>query len=178
MTRMLFMLGFVAVTSAEGRPITGALNEQSLQQPTVLRPASAEVDVLIREALEDRLAARNLPDMGFLGTSTRVSIREEMPSAGLRIGVKAVPQTLGSEFRLTSLSALQSEADRISTAVYFIAVDSPVITGELATVWLGVSMVLPDKPGVVMLCCCAAEGQFRRVDGRWTFGRWMRRTCS
>lgn len=96
----------------------------------------------------------------------------------MRLGVGAPPQREGYEFFLISIGTAQAEADKSRQEVRFITVDRPSITGDAATVSVGVDLVLPREPRVIKLCCCTGYGEFRRTNGRWTFVRWAETICS
>jgi hypothetical protein len=140
--------------------------------------ATPEIDELIKQAVEDRFGARDLPDGDLLGKATRIAIREEMPEAGLKLSRGALPRRPGYEFFLISEVGAQAEADRVRRAVYFITVDRPSIIEDTATVSLGVDVASPREPKTIKMCCCTGRGQFRRVGDRWTFVKWAQTICS
>ena len=140
--------------------------------------STAERSDFVRQAIEDRFKAANIPDFDLLQGSRRIAIREEMPQAKGSVARAALPRIDGYEFYLIATDAAQAEADRTGRNVYFITVDRPSIAGESATVSLGVDLVFPKDPKVVKLCCCSGDGEFRRVQGRWIFVRWTDRICS
>ena len=140
--------------------------------------ATPEIEVLVKQAVEDRFGARDLPDGNLLGKASRIAIREEMPGAGLKLSRRALPQRAGYEFFLISGVGAQAEADRVRRAVYFITVDRPSIIEDTATVSLGVDVASPREPKTIKMCCCTGQGQFRRDGGRWTFVKWVQTICS
>lgn len=144
----------------------------------VLQPASAEVESLVQQALQDRLTAQQLPDIKLLGSGPRIAIRDEIPSAALRLSLGALPKREGYEFYLISPSAAQSEANRTRMPVHFIAVDRPEISGDTATLWLGVDVVFPADPTLVKMCCCRGKAELHRAGNRWTFVKWVEYLCS
>jgi hypothetical protein len=152
------------------------LRQATAQSAT--RPAAADIEVLVKQALEDRLEARGLPDGNLLGPTRRVAIREEMPSAAMRLGPAALPRRDGYEFYLISRAAAQAESDRSNQRLYFVVVDSPQIEGDVATISLGVDRVAPFEPMVVSVCCCTGQGRFQRTNGRWKFVTWAGMVCS
>ena len=174
--RLLLVAAAMAVVgqSAWGgdRPVTHA----GSQSPE--RMATPDIDVLVKQAVEDRFGAKDLPDGSLLGKATRIAIREEMPEAGLKLSRAALPQRDGYSFVLLSAAAAQAEADRSGRPVYFITVDQPSITDDTATISLGVDLVSPREPKTINMCCCTGQGQFRRTDGRWAFVKWAQMICS
>jgi hypothetical protein len=168
-------LGLAAVVFLAGQ---AALGSQAVPVPAELALASPEIQRFVKQAIEDRFAARDLPDGNLLGTSARVAVREELPRAGLRLGAAALPQRDGYAFYVISQAAAQLEADRKGREVIFITADAPSVTGEVATISLGVDFAAPKDPKRAKLCCCRGEAQFRRNDGRWTFVKWMSTICS
>jgi hypothetical protein len=143
-----------------------------------LKPASAEIEAFVRQALEDRLAAGDLPDIGLLGRSTRLAIQRELPRSGLTIGPSALPERAGYEFELITATEAQSEASRTKRTIPFITVDEPIIMGDTATIWLGADLASPDDPTLVKMCCCEGKALFKRTGDRWTFVKWDTLQCS
>src|SRR6185295_7336624 len=77
------------------------------------RMATPDIELLVKQSVEDRFGASDLPDGNLLGKATRIAIREEMPEAGLKLGRGALPQRDGYVFSLISGTAAQAEADRV-----------------------------------------------------------------
>jgi hypothetical protein len=175
MPRRMILIIAAAVITAQSLP--GSARQGTQLDPN-LRQATAEVHLLVKQSLESVLAENKLPDGNLLGSSTRIAIREELRRAKLRLGREALPQREGYEFYLISEAQTQTEADRTSRAVHYITVDQPSITGETATLSVGVDVTFPRVPRVTKLCCCTGHGQFQRIDGRWTFLKWSGMTCS
>jgi hypothetical protein len=153
-------------------------DQGSVEAQSPERMAAPDIELLVRQAVEDRFAARDLPDGNLLGKATRIAIREAMPDAGLRLSRGALPQRAGYEFVLISEAAAQAQADRVGRDVYFVTVDRPAITEDTATISLGVDVVSPREPKSIKMCCCNGVGQFRRAGGRWTFVKWAQMICS
>ena len=171
------LLGVIAsVLSSQG--VSCTLFDSTFAQPIELRPATSEIESLVRQALEDRLEEEDLPDLGLLGKSTRIAVRQELPATGLRLSQSALPSRDGYDFHLISVRDAQSEAERTQMAIYFITVDRPTIAGDTATIWLGVDFVFPTDPNLVKSCCCVGEAHFRRVEHRWKFSKWGRGGCA
>ena len=107
-----------------------------------------------------------------------IPIRQELPRAGLALSAAALPKIDGYEFELLPGATAQAEADRTRKNVPFIAIDRASITGDEATVWIGADLAMPADPATVKMCCCEAEGQFERRQGRWSFVKWRTTKCS
>jgi hypothetical protein len=165
----------LAIVLAEGTIDVDRLGR--LRQATDRR-APEEVERLVRQALEDRIAAQDIPDGNLLRNATKTAIREEMPRSGLKLSRGAVPQLQGFEFYLISEATAQGEADKTRRPVYFITVDVPSIAGETATISIGVDLVLPRDSADVKLCCCTGSAEFRRLENRWKFVKWASTVCS
>jgi hypothetical protein len=146
--------------------------------PAELPVADESIQRFVRAALEDRLAAKNLPDLGLLRDQPKIAIREEMPAARLRLDQRALPHVHGFDFFLISEAAAQAQADRTRNRIPFLTVERPVINGDEASVWLGVDMVIPPNPKAVKMCCCDGEARFQRVKGHWTFVKWGLERCA
>jgi hypothetical protein len=172
--RLLLIAAAVALV---GQSVWGG-NGHGVQAHSPDRMATPEIEVLVKQAVEDRFGARDLPDGNLLGRATRIAIRWEMPEAGLKLSRGALPQRSGYEFFLISEVGAQAEADRVRRAVYFITVDRPSIVEDTATVSLGVDVASPREPKTIKMCCCNGQGQFRRVGGRWRFVKWAQTICS
>ena len=147
-------------------------------QAPKLKPASAEIEDFIHQALADRMAAGALSDFDLVGKSRRILVLDELPNAGLRISLKALPASSLHKYVPLSNAAIQAEADRAKETLYFITIDQPVITGDEATVWLGVDLTEPTGSKMVKLCCCASQDLFRRSQERWQFVKSLMRRCS
>ena len=176
-SRSALLAGVAAAVVAVLACVSGGADAQPrLPGPAPL--ASADVQAFVSQALEDRLAARNIPDQALLDGATRIGVREGMPLSGLRLGAASLPRRAGVEFYLTSASAAQAEADKTRRSVYYLIVDRASVAGDSATASLGVDVALPSDPNTVKLCCCAGDGQFRRTNGRWSFVSWQQMVCS
>jgi len=141
-------------------------------------PSRAEIEAFVKQAIEDRFAAKNIPDFNLLGKGTRIAILEEMPAARTRLGKDALPVIAGVEFYLIARAATQQQADTMQRPVPFIAVDGPSIAGDTAAISMGVDVTFPTDPKIAKLCCCTGRGEFKRVTGRWTFVKWADMICS
>ena len=149
----------------------------SFIRPQARAAPSPEVESLIKQALEDRLAANDIPD-GILLARKRIAVLQRMPRTGTTLTDRALPQRDGFEFYLLSNQDAQSEADRTGRNVSFIVVDQPAITGDTATLAIGVDFVAPRESKVVKACCCTGFGQFKQVGGKWTFLKWAKMICA
>jgi hypothetical protein len=175
---MLKRLLLVVAAVALGGQFARSGDARGVLAQSLERMATPEMEVLVKQAVEDRFGARDLPDGNLLGKATRIEIREEMPDAGLTLSRTALPQRVGYTFFLISEAAAQTEADRVGRAVYFITVDRPSIVEDTATISLGVDVVSPREPKSIKMCCCAGQAQFRRAGDRWSFVKWARMICS
>ena len=168
----------VIVVSARSRgadPCFAAIRDHvALQNP----PAPPEVELLVRQALEDVIATRKLPDHNLLRDTASVAIRDDMRASSLALGRGSLPRVDGYEFRLVSEAAAQAESDTTRQNVHYITVDRPSIDGDTATLSLGVALLVPRDSNIAKLCCCTALGQFRRMRDRWTFVKWLRLVCA
>jgi hypothetical protein len=172
--RLLLIAAAVALVGPG--PESGARLAVFAQSPD--RMATPDIELLVKQSVEDRFGASDLPDGNLLGKATRIAILDEMPEAGLKLGRGALPQRDGYAFFLISGAAAQAEADRVGRPIYFIAVDRPSISDDTATISLGVDVVSPREPKSIKMCCCDGVAQFRRAAGRWTFVKWTQMICS
>jgi hypothetical protein len=162
--------------------VTAAQVVPSTTQQPLTRPAGSDIEAFVKRALENRLAAYNLPDLallrGSLRGAVRIPVRPEMPRSGIVLGPNALPRRSGSTFYFLSRSEAQTEADKSGRVVHRLATDEATISGDTATVWLGVDAVAPRVPKVGLLCCCRGLAQFQRVEGNWAFVKWLQHVCS
>ena len=148
----------------------------SFIRPQASAAPSPEVESLIKQALEDRLAANDIPD-GILLARSRIAVLQSMPKTGGTLTSRALPQRDGFEFYLLSGKDAQVEADRIGRNVPYIVVDQPAIAGDTATLAIGVDFVAPRDSKSVKQCCCTGTAQFKQTAGKWTFLKWTRMIC-
>ena len=146
-------------------------------QPTPTPEAPQQIQILVKQALEDRLAANNIPDLNLARSQARIAIRQDMPRSDMSLTSEALPHVEGYEFYLSSAANLQADADRTARDIFFITVDQPSIENDTATISIGTDIVFPQAPTRFKLCCCVGTGQFHK-DGVWTFVKWARLICS
>lgn len=146
-------------------------------QPSSIPVAPAQIQTLVKQALENRLSANDIPDLNLLRSAARIAVRQDMRQARMTLTSDALPHLAGYTSYLVSSTDLQAEADRTEQDVFFVTVDRPSIDQDSATVWLGTGLVLPRTSHSLKLCCCVSQGQFHR-DGAWRFVEWLQRICS
>jgi creatinine amidohydrolase len=142
------------------------------------RPAGRDIEALVRQALEDRVRAGDIPDFQLLGGTRRIGVRRELPLAGLTLGPDALPRIDGYEFYLVSAATAQADADRTKEKIRFVTVDRPSIAAETATIWMGTDFVSPADPTMIKMCCCEGRATFRHAGERWVFVEWTTTRCS
>jgi hypothetical protein len=147
------------------------------QERPAYKPADAAVQEFVREALADRLAKRDIPDVNLLGKARDVLVRREMPGAGLTLAPEALPNLPDLSLSLIAEEVARAQANKTRKNVHYIAVDSPEIRGTTATLWIGVDFEMPEAKGMIKMCCCSAEGHFEKRDGRWHFVKWGDGRC-
>ena len=166
----------LVITAASDRTL--ALCDGSLALARAqARPAGAEIDALVRQVLEERLVAGDIPDIRLLGGAKHLAIRSDLSLSRLTLGEGALPRREGYEFRLLSEAEAIAEAERVRALVYFIAVDRFEWSGDTATMSLGVDFVAPADPVIVKMCCCERRAQYRRIQNRWVFVQWRPGSC-
>jgi len=156
--------------------ITADSRQTHAQGAVVVAPDS--VQEFVKAALADRLRANDIPDLKVLDSSRPIGIRDVMPEAGERLESAAVPAVGSYRFFLLSPADAQAAADRDSTPVAFLTVDRPIISGDSATIVIGVDLTLPRTSHQVKLCCCTGSAEFQRTDRGWTFVKWSGMVCS
>jgi hypothetical protein len=178
MAKLLTLVIVVCTQATAGIIDSTNISSAFFPQPSRLPLASQETQTFVRMAISDRFLARDIPDIGLLGTAKRIAVREDMPGAGHRLNHDALPTQEGYEFFLLSQAAAEARAAESGKPVHFITVDRAVISVGVAKVSLGVDVVLPPNLNLVKLCCCAGEAQFRRVGDRWLFVKWDAMVCA
>ena len=148
----------------------------------VLRHAGAELERLIRQVLEERLIAADIPDLHLLGAARRIAIRMELPRSGFALGADVLPRREGYEFRLISAAGALAEAERTKTRVYLLTVDRIEMMSDSTWMWIGTDVMEPPNssgldPNVFKRCCCEAPVQYRRDGDRWVFVKWDVGVC-
>jgi hypothetical protein len=139
-----------------------------LPQNATLKLASAEIDTLVREALESQFMAK-FPDFHLLDRSRPIAIHAVVPMSGLLLSDAALPKLENHEFRLVSLAEAQAEADRTQQPFLYIEVERAAIVGDVGMLTMGVDLALPSNSNLFKMCCCNAAVAFRRLNDRWTF---------
>jgi hypothetical protein len=147
------------------------------QAPATYREAGAKIQDFVREAIADRFQAGDIPDMNLLRDRSHVYVSKELPSDGVQLTERALPKIPGLRFELISFAELSAMAARTRSDVFYIAVDSPRLEPESATISLGIDFVAASKDTLKM-CCCTGHGEFRMTANRWAFVKWTSMTCS
>lgn len=171
LVRLLVVGGIASLAVAAGQAQTTGL--------ALLPMAPADIQTLVRQAIEDRVAARDIPDLDLRRhDSPTLILRQEMTRAKMRLGPDAVPQVNGYTFVVRTTAERQADADRTGRGSdMFIIVDSAGIAGSSAFVDLGTDLVVPTSPKVDRQCCCIGNGRFNGVGTRWVFERWVSMVC-
>jgi hypothetical protein len=142
-----------------------------------LRPAPAEVERLVRFAIETRFQAGDIPDQPLLDRDP-VLVFDEMEEAGYTLSAAAVPaQASGRRLQLISRREAQDRAYFSHVGVFMIAVDRPVVTGESGALKMGAATYPDVHDGLVPIWNCAANAEFRRSKQNWVFVQWQTLGC-
>jgi len=141
------------------------------------RAANPTIQAFVRQALTDRFAAHDIPDMGMLPETGEVLIRQETGNPDSDLTTESLPQATNRQFRLIQKSVAQARADATGTTIVFIFVGRVVVNGADATIMMGVDTVDRRSPGTVKMCCCQGEARYQRVGDQWKFMRWESSVC-
>ena len=163
----------IAVVVASAARVAAAFSQND-----AVRAATSEIEDLVRQALDDRFKAGDIPDLELLQERAHVLVLKEMPRARLQLSARALPTIAGTEFELIGADEASARAERSRKDVVYLTVNDPRIEGAAAFLWLGVDLAVPSKAGVVKMCCCAGRAEFRRAGDRWVFVKWAAMTCS
>jgi len=164
--------------AAEGLHDVAPNGVRHMAQPPAPRSVSPRIAEFVRQALADRFTAGDIPDLGLVEDRTHVFVRREMFGDGLLLGPDALPAMPGVKFELVALKEAEARAAHSGRNVVFISVDRPQVSGDTASIWLGVDIAVPPRSGVIKMCCCTSLAEFRRADDRWAFVKYSRTTCS
>ena len=176
-------IGAAAVQLAPVRAITSMPDTWSASVAANRRTrghaaASAAVEDLVRQALQDRFGADDIPDLALLEDRSHVLLSSELRRARLQLTARALPRIEGTRFALIGVADAQALADRSHHDVVSLTVDDPAIEGDRASLWIGTDLTIPSQKGVVRMCCCEGRGDFKKMDGRWIFVKWALTRCS
>jgi hypothetical protein len=166
----VFAAAFLIAVSAPAAPAS--------QEVTWPQPAAPEIQAFVRSALDDRLRANDIPDLKLLQGSRHISVRNVMPRAQRSLSESALPQIEGYDVVLVSPAEAQATADRRNETVEFITVDDAIVGPSTATIEIGVDRAVPRTSGLIKLCCCTGQAEFRRSAGGWAFVKWASIVCS
>jgi hypothetical protein len=145
---------------------------QGTESSSQAQAAAGDVHALIRQVLADRIGAKDIPDYGLLSGAKRIPVRSDGVGFPLPLGKAALPVLEGYELRLISTAEAQAEAERTQANVHFIAIEHLKISGDIASLWIGVDFAMAPNPNAVKMCCCAQSLEYRRAKDRWIFVRW------
>jgi hypothetical protein len=164
-----------ALLAGLGVPITAAAEMIFLQDPSpasALATASVETETFVREALHDRLLAGDIPDIQLIrrAEGKPVFVRAELPESRLQITSRALPSVAGTELSLITLAEARQVVSRTGQPLHLIAIDHIRVEESTAALWLGVDLLVPT--GILKMCCCEREAQFKKRDSAWVFERW------
>ena len=153
-------------------PMAGAAFLQDPPSASTAATASPEIETFVREALRDRLAAGDIPDIRLMRRTEGkpILVRADLPASRTQITSRALPSVADTELVLITLVEAQRVVTRTGQPLHLLAVDHVSINESTATTWLGVDLVVPT--GFVKMCCCERDAHFRKQDGVWVFERW------
>jgi hypothetical protein len=158
--------------------VTGMLVCAFQPGPAYRAAASPEIEDFVRQALQDRFRAGDIPDMSLLDDRAHVFVLKEMPRAGLLLSTNALPTIDGTMFELIGLGEVKARAERTRQDAVYLAADDPRIDGATGFVRLGTNLTVPAKPDVIQTCCCVGRAEFKKVGSRWIFVKWGAMTCA
>jgi hypothetical protein len=158
--------------------VLAVLSLGTASRPQALRPLGPDLAALVHDAIADRFAAGNIPDLSLIEDRTHVFVLNELRAARAMLTEDALPQMEKTTFELISLEEAETKASQSGREVPYIAVDEPRIDGAAGTLSLGVDIALPRVAGMIKMCCCAGRAEFRRTPERWVFQKWAQMTCS
>jgi len=134
---------------------------------------------LVRQVLAERLVAEDLPDLELVrhGDQVVLSPIVSVPGGNLVLNPEHLPRIPGWTFRLLDRDGARLEADATRHDVFYLELAVSTRSGDSATVWFGVQMVMPSDSTATPMCCCERSARFTKVDEIWRFAGWDRGTC-
>jgi hypothetical protein len=177
MMKKLVALGALAVLVFVASPIARTPNAPAFPD------APAAIQTLIRQALEDRFRALDIPDLDLrYGRNRTVEIRREIRLDKARLTNDAQPHVDGFTFTLRTTAELQAEANLHPEHLgpLFVMVESANISEatHTASIELGTDALVPAGSKILKFCCCWGPGYFRQSQDIWTLSSWGTITCS
>lgn len=146
--------------------------------PSAPTPSVAETDALIGAVLERYLTDRDaLPDGGMLPSTGPVFVVSDADGA-LRMTASAIPKAGAGKLVLRTRRDLQADADRLGTEVFFVGFYRATISGDCATIDVGVYFAAPKNSKKIYLCCCSSTDVYERQHGRWVFKKRTEEICA
>ena len=178
MLRQPLLAAFLAASATAALGTARQLPEADRQRPATM-PTPPEVEQFVEQALRDRLAAGDIPDLGVASQDAGkvLYVRADMPGSRMKLTPAALPQLPGMGLKLIGLVDAEEQVARTGERIAFLTVDRVQIEGLVATVWLGADYIAPAQHGIIKLCCCESEARFEKQDGRWKFTRWGLSRC-
>jgi hypothetical protein len=147
-------------------------------------PASAEeptqekAEPLLRAVLSRVIAVGDyLPDRVMLPADPPFLLMEEVASTRLKITRPTIPETPGW-FKVRPFAKLQEKADTSKKTLFFVVIRRVSVTGESATLEVGVDVVYANQQGGTKYCCCTARDQYVREKGGWRFAKREATICA
>jgi hypothetical protein len=148
-------------------------------QAGTMPDAPPAIQTLVRQAIEDRLKAADIPDLDLrFGRNRGLHIRREISHSGRLLTEEALPRVAGFTFSILTKAELQAESDRLNQSAMFIIVNAASIQGDTAAVELGTDILMPTTSRALKQCCCIAVGTFNHRDVGWAFDHWSGLVCS
>jgi hypothetical protein len=141
-------------------------------------PSVAETDALVGAVLERYLTDRDaLPDGGMLPSTGPVFVVSDADGA-LRTTHSAIPKAGAGKLVFRTSRDLQADADRLGTEVFYVGFYRATISGDCATIGVGVYFAAPKNSKKIYLCCCSSTDVYERQHGRWVFKKRTEKICA
>jgi hypothetical protein len=94
-----------------------------------------------------------------------------------RLTAAALPRVGSMAFAVKTRAELQQLADVTGTEVRYISIDGPEISGDCATVGVGIGVVQPARRKGNWVCTCSSIDLYGKRDGQWQFKVATLRIC-
>jgi hypothetical protein len=132
---------------------------------TISADEAAVISAVFNRAVAD---PKTVPDGQLQREGAQVWVREEIEERGTRRIPKEVVASL-TGWSLRPLDALQHDADATDASVFFLVVDSLVVSGTSATIDWGTDIAIPKRLHAAKTCCAIATDEYRKANGVWVF---------
>lgn len=143
-----------------------------------LSTSASEVEQLLGEVLARFVQdEESVPDGSMLTRRDVIYIAAEVGDHA-RVTAGALPGASSRPLVVKTRDELQAIADRTGTRFPYLQITSAEITGDCATVGVGVYIMQPARKQEMLLCCCSTTDVYVKRGGKWQFKVVAQQICA